>query len=519
MGMMELKRDSGQEWKNRILDSRTVDELDYDAKFSVFVSYIEICDHSIYDLLEDFDTGMIRTNAKSKVLVEDSLCNPYVHDINKVEVRSSDEVSQLLFHGQHKLTSGMDTHYKTSSHSIFTIYIVQALFDPFDSEILKDERAITVSQLSIVELGFCGMPSAFAAKNENFVSPENSNTPLSVLMKCFDAYRKSETQGGSKLIPYHENELTYLIKSYFDGKGKMKMIICMNEGYDYKKIMYLLQFATTKKKTKKSWSSSTLWSRSSSSWASKDEALFQKAISKLPDNKNLRHEQSSTNGLNWACPPSVIKSSSDDVVYLNLIGFLNEKMCHTKPLLQNLENQRANLKNNLVAIVQENEELKEATKALQMNLESKTELVIELEKKVSVIDNVKEELEKKISALRNQVDSIKLESPVVANVRHQKSHVGGGGLWIVHEPKKCLYSSNILKPNKKKTKSFCNLELKDILKSKASKYALQYQEQTFSGETETYLFKADITQTIGGGVQVIFNDIEIVKREPPPCMF
>jgi len=50
---------------------------------------------------------------------------------------------------------------------------------------------------------------------------------------------------------------------------------------------------------------------------------------------------------------------------------------------------------------------------------------------------------------------------------------------------------------------------------KASKYCLRTQEQDSEGEIETRLYKADVLTTVGGGAQVVFNDVEVLRQESP----
>lgn len=57
--------------------------------------------------------------------------------------------------------------------------------------------------------------------------------------------------------------------------------------------------------------------------------------------------------------------------------------------------------------------------------------------------------------------------------------------------------------------------VKDIANSKTSKYCLISQEQDTDGELETKLYKGDVVPTCGGGAQVIFNDVEMLKQFSP----
>lgn len=73
-----------------------------------------------------------------------------------------------------------------------------------------------------------------------------------------------------------------------------------------------------------------------------------------------------------------------------------------------------------------------------------------------------------------------------------------------------------MQPTMKKRKSVSKLDkASDITNPKQSRYCLVSQEPDTEGELETKLYKADIVPTIGGGAQVIFNDVERLRQESP----
>ena len=55
------------------------------------------------------------------------------------------------------------------------------------------------------------------------------------LRSCLEALRENQTSSINKMVPYRDSKLTHLFKNYFDGDGKVKMIVCVNpkaEEYD-----------------------------------------------------------------------------------------------------------------------------------------------------------------------------------------------------------------------------------------------------------------------------------------------
>ena len=68
--------------------------VDKDSVYSVFVSYIEIYNNYIYDLL-DGSAG----KPQSKILREDNARNMFVYGITEVEVKTADEAFDVFIRG------------------------------------------------------------------------------------------------------------------------------------------------------------------------------------------------------------------------------------------------------------------------------------------------------------------------------------------------------------------------------------------------------------------------------------
>lgn len=56
----------------RVKDEEKIEQVDEDNVYSVFVSYVEIYNNSVYDLLEEIPEGNNTTRAASKLLILDN---------------------------------------------------------------------------------------------------------------------------------------------------------------------------------------------------------------------------------------------------------------------------------------------------------------------------------------------------------------------------------------------------------------------------------------------------------------
>lgn len=105
------------------------EEVDEDSVYGVFVSYIEIYNNYLYDLLEEVQFDPIKPKLpQSKMLREDKNHNMYVAGCTEVEVKSTEEAFEVFWRGQKKRRIA-NTHLNresSRSHSVFSIKLVQA---------------------------------------------------------------------------------------------------------------------------------------------------------------------------------------------------------------------------------------------------------------------------------------------------------------------------------------------------------------------------------------------------------
>lgn len=107
----------------------------------------------------------------------------------------------------------------------------------------------------------------------------------------------------------------------------------------------------------------------------------------------------------------------------------------------------------------------------------------------------------------------------VSNPRRRSRSAEPSKDWLHHQPVQTLETGTVFQPTGyKKRKSVTALtDVKDITSPKTAKYSLITQDQNSDGELETHLFKADVLPTVGGGAQVVFNDVETLKQSSPSC--
>uniref|UniRef100_A0A915BAN3 Kinesin-like protein n=2 Tax=Parascaris univalens TaxID=6257 RepID=A0A915BAN3_PARUN len=244
------------EHMTRYVEHRRVSGACIEMIYAVFVSYVEIYNDVCYDLLADPVTRNdgIRV-LQSKELRTDARNTIYVDDIVEVEVGSSDEALKQFFKGEQRRSVADTLLNKNSSrsHSIFSIRVVMAprqtnLFypqsDPRQS-IIRDSLKISTSHLSLVDLAGSERSKRTGNMGVRLAETSKINQSLLVLRQCFDKLRTNQRGATTLLpVPYRESKLTYLFKNFFEGSGKVRMIVCINpRPEDYPENLAVMSFA------------------------------------------------------------------------------------------------------------------------------------------------------------------------------------------------------------------------------------------------------------------------------------
>ncbi|XP_039347606.1 kinesin-like protein KIF23 isoform X5 [Mauremys reevesii] len=230
-----------------VRDHCKAEEVEEDSVYSVFVSYIEIYNNYIYDLLEEIPFDPIKPKPpQSKVLREDQNHNMYVIGCTEVEVKSTEEAFEVFWRGQKKrrIANTQLNRESSRSHSVFMIKLAQAPLDADGDNVLQEREQITLSQLSLVDLAGSERTNRTKAEGNRLREAGNINQSLMTLRTCIEVLRENQMYGTNKMVPYRDSKLTHLFKNYFDGEGKVRMIVCVNpKAEDYEESLQVMRFA------------------------------------------------------------------------------------------------------------------------------------------------------------------------------------------------------------------------------------------------------------------------------------
>ncbi|CEF59819.1 Kinesin, motor domain and P-loop containing nucleoside triphosphate hydrolase domain-containing protein [Strongyloides ratti] len=204
-----------------------------DSKFIVKVSYVEIYNEDLKDLLSN-DKNLkleIKENPENGVYVS-GLSMHIVHNIG--------DCQKLIQQGNSNRHVGatLMNNDSSRSHSIFTLYV---------EGINSKTGCLRMGKLNLVDLAGSERQSKTGATGDRFKEATKINLSLSALGNVISAL----VDGKSKHIPYRDSKLTRLLQDSLGGNTKTIMIACVSPSdNNYDETLSTLRYANRAKNIK-----------------------------------------------------------------------------------------------------------------------------------------------------------------------------------------------------------------------------------------------------------------------------
>ncbi|KAI0922064.1 hypothetical protein AcV5_000508 [Taiwanofungus camphoratus] len=230
----------------RVDDKKSADP---NVSFTVEVSYIEIYNEKVRDLLNPKNTGNLRVR-------EHPSLGPYVEDLSKLMVNSYDEMMTLMDEGNKARTVAATNMNETSSrsHAVFTLILTMKRHDVETN--LDTEK---VSRISLVDLAGSERANSTGATGQRLKEGANINKSLTTLGKVIASLAAASQNEGKKgkkgkvddFVPYRDSVLTWLLKDSLGGNSKTAMIAAISPAdVQYEETLSTLRYADQAKKIK-----------------------------------------------------------------------------------------------------------------------------------------------------------------------------------------------------------------------------------------------------------------------------
>ncbi|XP_029558806.1 kinesin-like protein KIF20B isoform X4 [Salmo trutta] len=212
------------------------------TKFSVWVSFCEIYNENIHDLLEPLPIGaQKRTTLR---LSQDVKGNSFVKGLKWVQVNNAEEAYKVMKLGKknQSFASTKLNLLSSRSHSIFSVRILRM-------EDARIPRVNSISELSLCDLAGSERCAKTQNKGERLKEAGNINTSLMTLGKCINTLRQSQQSKLPQHVPFRESKLTHYLQGFFCGRGKACMIVNVNQCASmYDETLNVLKFSAVAQK-------------------------------------------------------------------------------------------------------------------------------------------------------------------------------------------------------------------------------------------------------------------------------
>ncbi|XP_060951485.1 kinesin-like protein KIF20B [Limanda limanda] len=197
-------------------------DVDSNVRFSVWVSFCEIYNDNIHDLLEQVPGG----HHKRAVLrlSQDVKGNSFIKDLRWVQVNSSEEAYRVMKIGKknQSFSSTKLNQASSRSHSIFSVRILKV-------DDVGVPRVLGISELALCDLAGSERCSRTQNTGERLKEAGNINSSLLTLGKCINAMRLNQHAKFQHHIPFRESKLTHFLQFFFCGAGRVSMVVNINQ--------------------------------------------------------------------------------------------------------------------------------------------------------------------------------------------------------------------------------------------------------------------------------------------------
>ncbi|KHN87757.1 Kinesin heavy chain [Toxocara canis] len=181
--------------------------MDADLEFHIKVSYFEIYNEKIRDLLDVTKMNLAIHEDKNRV--------PYVKGATERFVSSPEEVMACIDEGKnnrHVAVTNMNEH-SSRSHSVFLIQVKQ--------ENTATQKKLT-GKLYLVDLAGSEKVSKTGAEGQVLEEAKNINKSLSALGNVIAAL----AEGTKSHVPYRDSKLTRILQESLGGNSRTTVVIC-----------------------------------------------------------------------------------------------------------------------------------------------------------------------------------------------------------------------------------------------------------------------------------------------------
>nr|XP_048301799.1 kinesin-like protein KIF18B [Myodes glareolus] len=215
---------------------RRLEARQEEKQFEVLISYLEVYNEQIHDLLEPKGPLTIREDPDKGVVVP---------GLSFHQPASAAQLLEMLTRGNCSRTQHPTDANATSSrsHAIFQIFVKQR------DRVPGLTQAIQVAKMSLIDLAGSERASSTHAKGERLREGANINRSLLALINVLNAL--ADAKGRKSHVPYRDSKLTRLLKDSIGGNCRTVMIAAVSpSSLTYEDTYNTLKYADRAKEIK-----------------------------------------------------------------------------------------------------------------------------------------------------------------------------------------------------------------------------------------------------------------------------
>ncbi|KYN28775.1 Kinesin-like protein subito [Trachymyrmex cornetzi] len=169
------------------------EECNSESMYAVWLSFMEIHNGNVYDLLDDAET-----------------CSPlklHIYGLQKVHALTALEACQILMAGQSRMNIVTTGSEKSRSHIIFTMTL------------LKYQKDCAADEVILSTLTFCDLAGSTQFKKSHMREGSSINNSLLVLGRCLTAVSQNQ------IAPFRQSNLTRICQRALSGEENLSFIV------------------------------------------------------------------------------------------------------------------------------------------------------------------------------------------------------------------------------------------------------------------------------------------------------
>ncbi|KAL8169784.1 UNVERIFIED_CONTAM: Kinesin-like protein kif18a [Gekko kuhli] len=211
--MLGSPEDPGVMYLTMVELYNSIDRMKEEKHCALAVSYLEVYNEQIRDLLVNSGPLAVREDPQKRVLV---------HGLTLYQPKSAKEILQMLDYGNRNRTQHpTDVNASSSrSHAVFQIYLRQ------QDKTASINQNVRIAKLSLIDLAGSERACATNAKGARFREGANINRSLLALGNVINAL--ADPKSKKQHIPYRNSKLTRLLKDSLGGNCRTIIIAAVS---------------------------------------------------------------------------------------------------------------------------------------------------------------------------------------------------------------------------------------------------------------------------------------------------